>query len=318
MAPLYLLSIMRFKARRVFPIILFGFGIGSLFLPLSAFALTVGPAKMEYSVNPGDIVGGSIFLMNEEQNERTFYSVFEKFTEDEGQKIFLKEESDLAVWIKTERSVTLKPGEQRNIPFRIEVPKDAPPGGHFAVMWWSTAPAGGKTNQPVSIVTRTGILVLLRVSGDIKEEGEVINFSTGNPANIFFSFPINFNVVFQNKGNVHLKPSGKITIKNIFGATKKTLDVNPYSLQILPQSKRGFDVKWENPNFAFGPYEAQLDLTYGESKKQLAQSIWLGLFPLKILIGSIIALFIIFVVIPKGIKRYNRWIVKRARARDSI
>lgn len=294
-----------------------------LFLGLVAFflfqanysrAITVGPPKMEYSADPGETIKGEFFVKNETQEISTFYPSFQKFIEDNGQKVFLKEESDLAVWVKTEKTVTLGPNENRKVPFTIEIPENAPPGGHFAVVWWSTAPPAEKGDQPLSIVTRAGILVLLRVSGDIKEEGRILNFSADRK--IFWSLPVSFTVVFMNDGNVHLKPAGKITIKNIFNRTKTALTVNKGALQVLPESKRGFNEKWESATFAFGPYRAELNLVFGESKKEVSQSLWIWIFPLKGIIGLIVIFLLIFFVIPKGIKKYNQWVINKYSAKQ--
>ncbi len=295
-----------------FLIILLSLIMGFLIFPIQSRAVTVGPGKLEYSVDPGQIVSGQMFLMNETQSPATFYPSFEKFTEDNGEKIFTKEESDLSTWVKSSSSVALKPGESKNIPFTIEIPQDASPGGHFAVIWWSNAPPG----QGVSIVTRAGILLMLRVSGDIKEEGRILSFDTDNLKRFFTSFPIPFSIVFKNDGNVYVKPSGKITIKNILGQTKASLPVNKFSLQILPNSKRTFGEQWESTKFAFGPYKVELSLVYGESKKEVSQSFWIWVITWKLIAAIIILLFIIFYVIPKSIKKYNRWIVEKYAKRD--
>jgi len=163
-------------------------------------------------------------------------------------------------------------------------------------------------------VTRAGILVMLRVSGDIREEGRLSHFSTAGSKRIFWSFPVGFSITFKNDGNVHLKPTGDITVKNILGRTKAVVKVNEYLLQILPGSKRSFDPKWETAKFAFGPYKAEISLTYGESQKQVSQSFWFVLIPLKILLLVIFALALVLFVLPQGIKKYNQWIINKAKA----
>ncbi|MBI3638286.1 hypothetical protein HY227_00905 [Candidatus Wolfebacteria bacterium] len=292
--------------------IIFGLSAVFLALPFLTSALTVGPIKLEYSANPGDTISGTLFLMNEESETRTFYPVFEKFTENNGERQFFPSEaSDLAEWFKSTPSVTLKPQEQKTLPFAINVPKNASPGGHYAVIWWSTAPANSKSSEQVAIVTRAGILVYLRVSGDIKESGEIADFSTNNNKSFFWGLPVNFNVLFKNNGNVHLKPQGEIKIKNLFGMTETVLPVNPYGLIALPQSEKGISAKWES-GFVFGPYQAQLQLAYGENKTQIAKNIWIFVTPIKTLIAVIIALLLITFGIPRGIRKYNQWIIKRA------
>ena len=276
---------------------------------LEAGAVTVGPAKLDYSVNPGDIIEGQFFVMNEGNETQTFYPVFEKFKEENGEKIFLKEKSDLATWIKTDSSVILGPGAQKDVAFKIEIPKDAGPGGHFAVVWWGTVPPGD--GGQVAIAVRAGILLLIRVSGDIQEEGRILSFQAANSKKIFWSAPVSFQVVFNNDGNVHLKPAGTITIKNILGRVSGEITVNPYALQVLPQSKRTFEEKWTPPRFAFGLYKAKANFIFGESRKNVSQGFWFLLIPLKTLVLIILILAMILFILPLGIKKYNQWIVAK-------
>lgn len=281
-----------------------------VFLPENSFALTAGPSKMEYFVDPGDVVEKKFSLFNDGSETRTFYPIFENFTEENGQKVLLEKEGDLADWIKTETSVTLTVGEKRDVPFRIEIPKDASPGGHFAIVWWSTAPP--KAGQ-VAIVTRVGLLLFVTVSGDIVEQGKIISFSTLNPKRIWGSFPVEFALTFSNEGNVHLKPKGQINIKNIFGKIKSQVEVNAATLSILPKNKRTFNEKWQSDKFTFGLYKAELNLTFGQSQKRAAESFWFFFAPWKTLLLVILGLLLIGFAIPQGIKKYNRWIISKAQ-----
>ena len=298
-------------------------GIGaSVFLlifaiPAKSFALTVGPAKMEFSVDPGDVITGKLFLLNDESETKVLYPTFEKFIEVDGEKRFLAgEPTELTNWFKINAPITLKPGESKDVPFEIDFPKNAPPGGHFAVIWWSSAPpsATGKTGGGASIVTRAGILVYSRVSGDIKEDAEILNFDTAEKGRFFSWMPEKFTVSFENKGNVYLKPKGEITIKNIFGSTKAGFLVNKEDLQILPQSKKDLRIasqtmKWGG--FGLGLYKAELNLIYGEGNKKIESGFWFAVITWQIVLPIILGLHIVFFGATKGIKKYNQWVVSK-------
>lgn len=297
--------------KRIILIILF-FATVYLFLPNFILALTVGPAKMEYSINPGDIITGNLFLMNETNSIQTFYPNFEKFIEINGEKQFLpKEPSELVKWIKTINSITLAPGEQKDVPFSINAPKNASPGGHFAVIWWSTSPPDAVNGA--KIVIRAGILVYLRVSGEIKESARILNFNNGGK--FYFGLPIGFNLIFENTGNVYLKPKGKIKIKNLIGSIKETLTINEHELQILPESRKDFNIIWNSDggwkNFAIGPYSAEINLKYGEGENQISEKIWIFIFPWKTVLAVFLILIIIFFILTKGIKKYNKWVISK-------
>ena len=282
------------------------FLISVFFLPyLISNAVTVGPVKLEISADPGDVVRGELFLMNDEKETKIFSPVFEKFIEENGSKKFTAEEVDLASWFEINYPITLKPQESKNIPFILRIPKNASPGGHFAVIWWSAAvPGAGQ----VSIVTRAGILVYLRVSGDIKEEAKIIQFNTDKK--IYWRSPVNFSINLENSGNVYLKPKGEITIKNLFGGIKAIIDVNKKDVSILPQSKKNITEQWNFSGFIFGPYRVRMNLVYGESQKQIQKTLWFFVLPLKLIGIIILIILIVFIAIPQ----YNRWLLRKYKS----
>lgn len=277
-----------------------------VFLTSAAQAVTVGPVKVEFSVNPGQTVSGQMFLKNDGSQPATLYSSFEAFTEKNGEKVFLKSPGDLPSWFKMPASVDLPAGGQTTIPYSIVVPADAAPGGHYAVMWWSTAPPAEK-GSGVAIITRAGILVYLRVAGDIKESGNLV--LTGR--RFYFGFPVNFSASFTDTGNVALTPQGTLEIKGLFGPVA-SLPFNQYGMTLLPQSPQNFDFSWPGNGFYFGPYQAVLTARFGESNQVITQSQWFFLITYQVL-AVIIAIIIIAFVLPWLIRRYNKWIIKKAR-----
>lgn len=276
-----------------------------------AHAVTVGPVKLEYVTDPGKTIEGKLFLQNEESVTHSFYPSFEKFTEVNGQKSFTKEKSDLSTWFQVEQKITLKPGEGRQIPFKIAVPNNAPPGGHFTVIWWSTSPPS-ESGEQVSIVTRAGILVYLTVSGDVRESGTLSNFRGLN--RFSNGAPFAFSYTLENTGNTYLKPSGELAIKNIFGKTRASLPANQYGTNILPQSSRDFNDQIQSDNFFFGIYRAELNLAYGTSKDLV--SYWFFVLPWDATVITIALLLVFFLVIPRGIRKYNAWIIQQAQNGD--
>jgi len=281
-----------------------------LLIPGISSAITVGPAKLEYKTDPGQTTQGFLTLKNEGNTTQTFYPSFERFTENtNGEKIFTKEISDLATWFRMPSSVDLKDGESKQIPFTIEVPADAPPGGHFAVIWWSAAPPN--SNEPVAIVTRAGILVYMTVSGNISESGQITSFGTDR--RLYFGLPISFTLSFHNGGNIYEKPRGNLRVTNIFGAVKADLPVNQFGGQILPGNDKTFSMNWEGSGFFFGPYEATLNLSFGD--KTATDTYWFILMSPLALIIFILLIIAVF-ALPKAIRSYNRWVIKKAQGRN--
>ena len=294
--------------RKIF--IVFIFLLTTIYSPIVS-AVTVGPAKIEYRADPGDVIEDTLILINEGNEKQTFYSVFEKFTEVNGEKKFLPAEpTELANWFNLPKNATLEPGEQKRIPFTIEIPQNAPPGGHFAVIWWGNAPPESKQ---VSITTRAGILVYLRVSGEINESGKLVSFSANNNNFFFFQLPENFNAIFKNDGNTYLKPQGEILIKNIFGRKIAAFNINEISVIFLPDNENNLKIakKFEKAPFAFGLYKAELTLRWGEKPESIQKNIWFIIFPWKHVLGGILILIALLWGLKKGVKKYNQWIIKK-------
>ena len=318
--------------------------IGGMFLFQQVLALTVSPVKFEISGSPGQRLLGELELFNEQEETRTFYSSFENFEArgETGAPYFLPGKEGLATWIEAPAQVTLEPGERKTVPFSIQVPQNADPGGHFAAIFWGTTPPQAKEGGQVTVGAKTGILVLLTVSGEIKGGGGLLEFSTKNKQKIFNSLPITFIYRFQNNSADRIKPEGEIEIKNIFSRTLATLPANKTEGNVLPGSIRKFEVSWitqkdvvkgetEIPkeaktgffgavkkqwkDFHFGRYSALLNLKYGTKNEEAKANYGFYIIPWQLLSVIIVILVIIGFLGFKGIKRYNQWIIKKAQAR---
>jgi len=308
------------------------FGLVALVLPFQAVALTVSPVRFETSGEPGQTLLGEIELFNEQEVAMTFYSSFENFEArgEAGTPYFTPAKEGLATWIKAPEKITLEPGERKTVPFSIQIPQDAEPGGHFAAIFWGTTPPQPQEGGQVIIGAKTGILVLLTVAGEIKGESGLLEFSTENNQKFFNLLPITFIYRFQNNTTDRIKPIGEIKIKNIFGRTAALLPANKTEGNVLPNSIRKFEVKWEEKSekekevgffgsvkkqwsdFHFGRYTAPLNLKYGVKNEEAKARYSFFIIPWQLLSIIIIVLLIIGFLSFKGIKRYNQWIIAKA------
>ncbi len=307
----------------------------------SAFAITVSPVKIEVSGDPGHAVTGELELFNGEKNAVTLYSSFEKFEAqgETGNPVFTPGTEDLSTWIQVTPSITLQPMDRVKLPFRITIPADATPGGHFAAIFWNNAPPTDLQNSEVRVGSKIGILVLLKVSGEVTESGNFIGFGTENDQTFFTSPPVNFWYRFQNAGSDRVKPTGTILIKNTFGLKATEFNANPTDGNVLPQSIRRLTASWlekdhwdnvvkipddksflslasyELQHFHFGRFTAHLNLEYGTEGKIAYAKVSFLMIPWHALIIVIPTLFIIFILGIIFLKRYNRWIIRQANAK---
>jgi hypothetical protein len=305
----------------------------------SSSALSLSPVRLEVSGNPGETVTKQIILTNESENATTYYPSFANFeaSGDSGNPSFVEAKNDIGTWMTMPESVTLKLKESKTVDISIHIPNDAEPGGHFGAAFWGTAPT--TPNSGVSIGAKTTVLVLLSVNGDVKEAGGLVDFGTVDHKFWHTTLPVSFTYRFKNDGGDRIKPVGKIVLHDIVYLPADTIDANPTSGNILPNSTRKFTVEWvknkravdyvapkgaaaaffdaalyEWHNFALGPYMAKMNLLYGTEALRVSKSTFFFVFPWQLLICLLVIITIVLWGGRKLIRRYNRHIIQKARA----
>lgn len=261
-------------------ILLLSTGIAS-----STYALTVSPAKIEITADPGQTVRGEIELFNEQEETKTFYASYENFESrgDSGAPYFIGSKNGLATWVSTAPEVTLASGERIQVPYTISIPTNTKPGGYFAAIFFGSQPAQGTGGGEVTIGGKIGVLVLLKVSGEVEESAGLVDFSTLNGQRFFSTLPVALEYGFNNTGGDRVVPRGEIKVKNTLQLTSATLLANENEGSVLPNSTRRFEVIWgakqgederrgffetafmQVTDFHFGWYSAHAKLTWGES-----------------------------------------------------
>jgi hypothetical protein len=308
---------------------------GITFSVITAQALTISPARAELTGDPGETIQGTFTLTNPLDTDQTYYTSVENFEAqgESGTPNFVPGKDGLASWVKVAESITIKKGEKVKVPFTIEVPQGADAGGHFAAIFLSTQPPAVKGGE-VSVGAKVGMLMLVRVSGNIKEEGGIRSFLLKDGGHVVTALPVDFVYRFNNDGNDRAKPVGNITIRNTFGIKTETLNANAHEGNVLPGSIRRYEVRWgteealpasasffsfvkyEMKNFALGLYFANLDLAFGSSGKT-DSTLYFFVLPWHLLIVIAIILALIFLVLTFALKRYNKFIISQARMMNS-
>lgn len=299
--------------------------LAALFVALqSASALTVSPVVIEYDVEPGQTIVGTVKLLNEGEGSETYYPNAQDFIAGEGdgvpQFVGMSETRSLVDWVSFDKSaITLAGGSGDLVVYRISVPENAQPGGYFGGLLFSTQRPN--VTEGVGAVAQSGPLVLLRVAGDVVERGAVTSFSAEQPSST--SLPVDFNVTFANSGTVHVKPQGVIRVTNMFGGTAAVIPVNEDGGNVLPDSDRSFMSTWQKAelpenaselvkewrNYGFGPYTATLIMNYGETNQVVSATTNFWVMPWMLLVLFIILLVILALLV----MQYNKWIIAQAK-----
>lgn len=291
-------------------------------------ALTVSPAVLEISGDAGTTLAGTIKLFNESDQSKTFYTSFENFepSDDSGAPKFVGAAGGLATWMSATGSVNLGPKERKEVPFTVAIPSDTDAGGYFSAIFFGTQPPSPEGGI-IAIGGRIGVLTLLRVNGDIPEDGGLLEYGTKDSKGFYTIPPVEFEFRFSNDGGDRVVPRGDIEVKNIYGNVRDVIDANPIEGSVLPASARRFRPAW-NPegtrpkgfmqtvkyqwrNFHLGLYTAELNLGWGFTNQVAQDSVSFFIFPWQLLLVIILLLSILLGVAKFGGKAYKKKLMKQ-------
>lgn len=314
------------------------FAVPMLFVATRAQALTLIPPSLEFGVKPGETLTTTVKLFNETSSPAILSTSTDVFTagDDSGTPKFSNTPNeDIASWITVSPDpIVLDVGQRVDVPVEIRVPANADPGGHFGVLFFGTTPNTTAGASAVAIGSKVGALIIVRVDGNIREAGNITNFSVTKKG-VYSRLPVEFNVLFHNEGNVHVRPTGEVVVRNILGGTSVVLSVNDALGAVLPLSDRRFVTTWEKDvnglvkgnffeevgkewsNFAFGPYTATTSLKFGLSDdKVVTQTVRFVVLPWRLLLVFVLGGALLIVLIVWGLRRYNGWIISRAQKKE--
>lgn len=267
-------------------------------LPVNNRAFVIIPPKLEIAAAPGEVIQDVIRLQNQTEEEVTFTVGMSDFivTNTQGSPVFVDQETAgewaLTQWITLgSETLTIAPGEQGSLNFIVSVPENAQPGGHYASIYFIQ---GGKLSEGQTIAevaAEMRNLVLLRIKGPITEEAFIRRFQIPRLSEYG---PIDLTTEIANLGNYHITPIGAINIKNVFGKTVATMDLEERN--IFPGASQEYQNSWDK-KWLFGRYKATLTATYGEQNLPLTATVFFWVWPWKITLATIsIIVFIILII----------------------
>jgi hypothetical protein len=284
--------------------------------------LQISPVLVDMNVDKGRSYSVKVKITNVTKEDLTYYSAVNDFAaKDEtgnASVIFgnlLPDGASVRTWISTASSVTVKSGESVTLVATVNVPLNAESGGHYGVLRFSSTPPeedGGK----VSVGASTGMLFLIRVSGEITESAKVASFTTASTvddkqSSFFEKAPLKFVTRIKHDGNVHLKPTGQIDVYDMFGGVVTTIKVNEVKANVLPDSIRRFDTTLDN-GWMFGYYTANVTLGYGTQGQVVTGTTSFWVIPYKIVAVALLVLITLVFILVRIMKVYNKRIIKKA------
>ncbi|MFA5134212.1 MAG: hypothetical protein WC505_00280 [Patescibacteria group bacterium] len=312
----------------------------STFPAQRADAITLIPPILEFGLIPGEPSKIAIKLFNESSSTVELYTEAHNFSakDDTGQPQFdFESDADgISSWIDMEEGpIIIEPNGRYEVPVTINPPSEADPGGHYAAVFFSTTPP---EEGQVRIASKVGTLILAKVAGDVEEDGSIVEFDVVDGKRFFNRLPAAFEARFENTGNVHLRPAGTIVIENFFGQQTDEVDFNPSGGATLPDTTRRYEAIWEKGqvgdtagnvwtsfwkeyvneknNFAIGRYTAAISIEAGTDNGVTdAASVSFWIFPWRVVLVWAVAAALAVILLIYFLRRYNAWIVKKARGK---
>lgn len=294
----------------------------------SGQAFSLSPPVVELKVDKGQKTTVGIKLTNLSSSTLSITAAVNDFgaKNETGEPNILFDNSStdnvysLRQWVQVPGDFTIASKETKTITVPIQVPTNAEPGGHYGVVRFTGTNAGGDVEQ-VALSASIGSLLLLQVNGTISIGANVEDFYTANgsfaKSGFFEAAPLQLVTRIKNTGNVHIKPTGTVEIKDTFGNKVSTVRMNgnpsaekdrPGS--ILPQSVRRFNTELKDLQL-FGRYTATMKLNYGEGKT-LEKTTEFWVIPYRLILMIVLLLAVVVAGSVFGIKRYNAYIIQKA------
>jgi len=239
-----------------------------------AYAFGVTPMLVEADVERGVTYNGTIAVFsNTKEVEQVKVSIADWDKKPNGDDTEFEPgtlERSCSKWINIGPTKFDVPVDQWvNVRYSFTVPDDAI-GSYwtFAIVEADKKPSKpSESNGKIQTMIETSFRYIVRIVVTVDEgrvyDGKINGISVFKPApdSQFKDFPSVARVVFENTGNVLLKPQGYVDIRNLDGETVEKVEIQPKSY-VIPERERWLDVPVKK-NLENGEYIAVAVLDYG-------------------------------------------------------
>jgi len=210
-------------------------------------ALTVTPGRTEIRLSPGESHGAVLTVANEIKEElQVEVSKKDWFV--------LPENKDFKVdrWLQVRgpQKFTLKPGQSRTIPIKVTCPKGAQ-GELVGMVSFEYL-----TDNPGMITPMISVSTYLAIAGTEKVAGEIVELGVHR-----WREKLQAAVAIKSTGNVHLRPTGTLTLTDDKGKEVARFQV-PVGEPAYPGQVRGYLGQGPDITLGSGHYTLNADLTY--------------------------------------------------------
>ena len=224
----------------------------------SARAITIGPSRFEVSLPAGEVAGADYYVQNE--TEEAFHVVVEP-------ENWLKEAyfyGDLAIedWVTFDTyEFDLQPKEIKKLRLTIKVPTDVK-GELVAQIFFTSVTGRAEGAEAGGVRARIGAVLYVAVKGTEVVDANVRNITVGREK-VNDEEKIKIGVNVRNNGNIHLRPTGTVLVKD--SKEQQVAELKLMSgLSVLPRKERTYYAYWNEPEPKEGSYKVTATVDYGK------------------------------------------------------
>lgn len=189
----------------------------------------------------------------------------------------------LAEWmVVTPATQVVQPNQTVGISVLIQVPEDALPGGHYAMV--AHSPDNGSIAvegaSAAAVSQEVGSLFYVVVDGPIHEEAFIRNFELPE----FSEYgPVPFSFTVENLSDIHITPHASVEITNMFGKKVSTIKLDQKN--VFPLTSRHYEGEWD-AIWGHGLYTARVTMAYGKNLDIVMAKTRFWLLPIKLIIAA--------------------------------
>ncbi len=281
--------------------------------------ITAIPPRLQIEAKPGETIRATLKVRNDSEISQNYTVFVNDFIVDDlsGTPIPISENItskwSLRKWISAPKLIPVDSKATQNIEIIIRVPHSALPGGHYAMVTYmpNAEIKPGELKKTATIIgQRVGSLIYLTIKGKINEKATITSFTSPKFTE---KGPIEFTGTIENTSDIHIQPKGSITITDLFN---KEVSRIPLDLgNIFPDNTKLISAAW-NQKWGYGKYKAELNLIYGSQDSVLSATIFFWLFPIRLVIYSLVALIsalTVIILLNKRSKRHQDELEKEVR-----
>ena len=266
--------------------------------PVPDESITLSPVSTRFGIDAGLQQTGEMTIVNDGKSDYDFIVYARPYwvANDTYDPVFTKgsKQSDAYQWVRLPQTkFHAKAGETVKVPYTIDVPVTAAPGGHYGVVFAETQPLNsGQQSNSVERKKRVGMIIYASVNGQTINKGEPL----GNHAQFWQTQPpMHATATTRNDGNVDFVDKVTFVVKDMFGNPKYIANKE---YPVLPQTTRVIGLEWKESPW-FGLFKVDIQQKFLD--KELTSSHYVLMMP-----RLLPVLLLVLIVIGVGVALLRR------------